>query len=111
MENYILNRKNIDLSISQKESVKLHPLIGDFDNYEFIVEHNSLLPLNLTFTFSHKDGDISKPIEVNDVKNGISFTVPLEDEENSKFYDTLEVKGKSNITLTIKQVSQPSFSN
>lgn len=105
----ILFNKPLNINSLETEVVHLttQPL-GNFDDYEFKIEHSRSSRLNIIFRFVSDEGHISRDYEQADIESLVPFYFNSEEVDENKVYTKIELEGNYNphikIILSIRKI-------
>lgn len=105
----ILFNKPLNINSLQTEVVHLtNKPLGNFDEYEFKIEHNRSSRLNIIFRFVSDEGHISRDYEQSDIESLVPFYINSEEVDEDRVYTKIELEGNYNphikIILSIKKI-------
>lgn len=105
----ILYKKQLNINSLETQVVHLkkEPL-GNFDDYEFKIEHSRSVRINVTFRFVSDEGYISGDYEQTDIESLVPFYINADNADADKVYTKIELEGNYNphvpILLSIKKI-------
>lgn len=105
----ILSNKQLNINSLETQVIHLpNEPMGNFDNYEFKIEHNRSSRINVTFRFITNEGYVSRDYAQSDIENLIPFFIKSELVDEERIYTKIELEGNYNpfikISLSIKKI-------
>ena len=104
----ILLNQPVTINSLETEVIHLNNALGNFDDYEFKIEHRRSSRLNITFRFISDEGHVSRDYEQSDIESLVPFYINSEMVDENRVYTKLELDGNYNphikIILSIKRI-------